>query len=538
MNLFSRKLRAFSLAICLIIVTTISFPQGMSAATSAGKLSGIKEIVASSGFWGGSSFALGKDGTVWVWGSNVFGQFANGTAGPEGWTITPERIPALDHTKQLVIGSRGYYLALKEDGTVTVWGDYPNHSAEVTGNGALGKQRKVLLPQTISGMTDVVTVTSGSHNTLALRKDGSVLQWISPERSQSVYTELPAATKVKGLSEVKWIGSSGNYHAAIKDNGTLWLWAANQQNHPVGIIAEPRPVQDLYHVKSVSMSESSLVALTESGSVWTTIGNENNNVITMKKMKGLSDIVSIQTKNGLNVAKNKKGEYWVWKADTLLKDLQKITAVNQISKLSLDLDGLVAVKKDGTVWTWQRNSSIENTLVFTQPKQIKGLRDPLSFAMGENSKYAVLKDGTAVAWGTNMFGQLGISVLDSRPFTVSPILKPVAVIVNGKKVDSIQSAIFLDGSVRVPLRDVAESLGYTLSWNGNLKLSKEGKDGRAAEIIYSEGKFINHDGTSVMLQPRAINVSYTSLVPAAALAKALGASVEWDSNLYQLTLRT
>lgn len=535
MNLFSRKLKAFSLAICSVIVATLFFPQGMSAATSTGKLSGIKEIVASSGFWGGSSFALGKDGTVWVWGSNVFGQFANGTAGPEGWTITPGRIPALDHTKQLVIGSRGYYLALKEEGTVTVWGDYPNHSSELTENGSLGRQRKVLLPQAISGMTDVVTITSGSHNTLALKKDGSVLQWVSPERAQSV-PELPAATKVKGLSGVKWIGS-GDYHAAIKDNGTLWLWAANQQSHPEGITVDPRPIKDLYHVKSVSMSGSSLAALTESGSVWTTISNENNNFITMKKMKGLSDIVSIQTKNGLNVAKNKKGEYWVWKADTLLKDLQKITAVNQISKLSLDLDGLVAVKKDGTVWTWQRNSSIENTLGFTQPKQIKGLRDPLSFAMGENSKYAVLKDGTAVAWGTNMFGQLGISALDSRPFTVSPVLKPVAVIVNGKKVDSIQPAIFLDGSVRVPLRDVAESLGYTLSWNGNLKLSKVGKDGSTKEIIYSEDKFINHDGSSIMLQPRAINVSYTLLVPAAALAKALGASAEWDSNLYQLTLR-
>lgn len=87
--------------------------------------------------------------------------------------------------------------------------------------------------------------------------------------------------------------------------------------------------------------------------------------------------------------------------------------------------------------------------------------------MGENSKYAVLKDGTAVAWGTNRFGQLGISAVDSRPFTISPILKPVTVIVDGQKMDSAQSAIFMDGSVKVPIRDVAESLGYTLSLEGN-----------------------------------------------------------------------
>lgn len=117
-----------------------------------------------------------------------------------------------------------------------------------------------------------------------------------------------------------------------------------------------------------------------------------------------------------------------------------------------------------------------------------------------------------------MFGQLGISALDSRPFTVSPILKPVTVIVDGKKIDSAQSAIFLDGSVRVPIREVAENLGYTLSWDGDMTFSKEGK-----KIIFKEG---------------AIKVSYASLVPAAALAKALGVTANWNSKLYQLTIQT
>ncbi|OME19398.1 hypothetical protein BSK47_15215 [Paenibacillus odorifer] len=142
-----------------------------------------------------------------------------------------------------------------------------------------------------------------------------------------------------------------------------------------------------------------------------------------------------------------------------------------------------------------------------------------SFAMGENSKYAVLKDGTAVAWGTNMFGQLGISAVDSRPFAISPILKPVTVIVDGQRIDSAQSAIFMDGSVKVPIRDIAESLGYTLSLEGELTLTKAGKKISLPSV-------------------ESIKVSYTSLVPAAALAKATGLSTEWNSTLYQLTLQT
>ncbi|WP_248548103.1 hypothetical protein [Paenibacillus odorifer] len=517
MHLFSRKLRLFSLLVCSSLLTALSVPQVISAAPSPGKLGGIKEIVASPGFWGGSSFAVGTDGNVWSWGSNVVGQFANGTAGPEGWTITPHRIAGLEHTKQLAIGE-AYYVALNEDGTVKAWGDYRDKSVAEAGNGASAKQHKVLLPQGISGMSDVVSISSGLHSALALRNDGSLLQWNPPEASDVGYTELPAATKVQGLSEVKWIGSS-IYHAAIRTNGTLWIWSAIPQTENTNVMKKPTPVKDLYHVKSVSMSDRSILALTESGSVWGTIDSNNYNEVTMSKMPGLTDIVSVQTKNGFNLVGNKKGEYWVWKAGTSLQGLQKITAVKTISKLTLDLDNFAAVKKDGTVWTWSTQPSTDNRLVFTQPKLIKGLSDPVSFAMGENSKYAVLKDGTAVAWGTNRFGQLGISAVDSRPFTISPILKPVTVIVDGQKMDSAQSAIFMDGSVKVPIRDVAESLGYTLSLEGELTLTKAGK-----KISLPSAE--------------SIKVSYTSLVPAAALAKATGLFAEWNSTLYQLTLQT
>lgn len=237
-------------------------------------------------------------------GSNVFGQFANGTAGPEGWTITPHKIAGLEHTKQLAIGE-AYYVALNEDGTVKAWGDYRDKSVAEAGNGASAKQHKVLLPQGISGMTDVVSITSGLHSALALRNDGSLLQWNPPEASDVGYTELPAATKVQGLSEVKWIGSS-IYHAAIRTNGTLWIWSAIPQTENTNVMKKPTPVKDLYHVKSVSMSDRSILALTESGSVWGTIDSNNYNEVTMSKMPGLTDIVSVQTKNGFNLVANKK----------------------------------------------------------------------------------------------------------------------------------------------------------------------------------------------------------------------------------------
>lgn len=54
MNLLARKLQLFSLVVCSTFMAVTSVPQVISADPSSAKLSGIKEIVATSGFWGGA----------------------------------------------------------------------------------------------------------------------------------------------------------------------------------------------------------------------------------------------------------------------------------------------------------------------------------------------------------------------------------------------------------------------------------------------------------------------------------------------------
>ncbi|MGN7763705.1 stalk domain-containing protein [Paenibacillus sp. 22594] len=499
-----------------------------STASAASKLSGIQQIVASAGFWGGSSFALGKDGSVWVWGSNVYGQFANGTAGPQGWTITPHRIEALDHTRQLLIGY-GYYLALREEGTVTVWGAYAKED-----NISVNQQSVVQQPQTIPGLTDIVKITSNTGGMLALKKDGTLLQWTAPDRTAAGYAVIPPANPVKGISGVNDI-AGGAFQAALKDNGTLWVWQPASGVAPSKTLPlSPTPVSNLYHVKSIVMDGASLLAVTKSGTVWGSVDGDVHDLskLVVKKMAGLSGIVNIDTGNGFNVVRNKKGEYWLWTSGTHLSSLQKVTSLNGLAKLSLGLDGFVGVKKDGTVWTWGKNYATDSKLTFTTPKQIKGLQSPVSITSGENSRYAVLKDGTAVAWGTNMFGQLGISVLESRPFRLSPILKPITLVVNGKTLEAEQPPIYANGRLMLPVRAISESLGYTVAWDGGTKLTRNGKS-----LLIRESQIQLADGNRIAMTPLPVKVSYTELVPASALIQSLRLSVIWDSKNSILTLR-
>lgn len=80
---------------------------------------------------------------------------------------------------------------------------------------------------------------------------------------------------------------------------------------------------------------------------------------------------------------------------------------------------------------------------------------------------------------------------------------------------------------------MAEGLGYSISWDGDMKISNADK-----EVTYKDGEYFLDDGTSISKQMGAIRVSYTSLVPVAALAKALEATTTWDGALYQVTLQT
>ncbi|GGF84662.1 hypothetical protein GCM10010912_32290 [Paenibacillus albidus] len=57
--------------------------------------------------------------------------------------------------------------------------------------------------------------------------------------------------------------------------------------------------------------------------------------------------------------------------------------------------------------------------------------------------------------------------------------------------------------------------------------------------MLKEGQFIPDGGKgSIAVRPPAIKVSYTLLVPAGALAQALGITAKWEGNLYRLTLTT
>jgi len=113
------------------------------------------------------TIALKKDGTVWTWGKNDFGQLGDGTTNNSS---TPVKVIGLSGVK-VIAGGQSYTIALKEDGTVWAWG--LNDKGQL-GYGTITNRST---PVQVSGLFGVIKIVTGNYHSIALKADGTVWAW-------------------------------------------------------------------------------------------------------------------------------------------------------------------------------------------------------------------------------------------------------------------------------------------------------------------------------------------------------------------------
>ena len=113
------------------------------------------------------SVALRKDGTVMAWGNNSCGQIGDGTG--DAARLAPVKVSSLSGVGAVAAGLH-HSIALKKDGTVWAWGD--NEFGEL-GDGTI-TGRNIPVQARLSG---VGSIAARGDFTLALKNDGSVWAW-------------------------------------------------------------------------------------------------------------------------------------------------------------------------------------------------------------------------------------------------------------------------------------------------------------------------------------------------------------------------
>ena len=261
----------------------------------------------------GPNLALKNDGTVVGWGWNIFGQ-ATGVSSENGSGPVVINGQALNNVKAVAAG-RTESVALKNDGTVVIWG------ADNAG-------RKIDVPPDLK---NAVAVAAGWDHCLVLERDGTVVRLAAGSVLQLGASNVVAIAAGQGYGvgvigndlllqtdgSVKWvyrgindessslpheltnivaIAAGGAANLALTRNGRVFGWGANDRGQATGVpttnyIARGYVTIDghlLTDVKAIDAGDDVNVALKRDGTVVAWGGNGKATI-----PEGLSNVVAI-----------------------------------------------------------------------------------------------------------------------------------------------------------------------------------------------------------------------------------------------------
>jgi len=201
-----------------------------------------------------TSLALGSDGTVYAWGSNLAGQLGDGTAtGPEicGYTpcsMTPVAVPLPGGVTATAVAEDGLYtsFALGSDGHIYAWGDNAYGQlgdGTTTGPQTCGGAGCSMTPAAVSlpGGVRVTAVSAGGATSLAIGSDGHIYAWgdnaygqlgdgttTGPQTCEGTGCSLmPVAVSLPGGVAVTAVSAGGATSLAIGSDGHAYAWGSN-----------------------------------------------------------------------------------------------------------------------------------------------------------------------------------------------------------------------------------------------------------------------------------------------------------------------
>jgi len=321
---------------------------------------------------------------LWVWGNGGYGKLGDNTAIGKSSPVTTFAGGA--NWKQVSAGIN-HIAAIKTDGTLWIWG---GGSSGQLGN-AVTTARSTPVT-TFAGGTNWRQVSSGGSHTAAIKNDGTLWVWGNNAYGRlgtnDVVQKLTPVTTFAGGNNWKQVAAGFSQTLAIKTDGTLWVWGSSTN----GRLGTNDEIQRLTPVttftggnnwKQISSGSSHVAAIKTDGTLWNWGSGANGRL-------GTNDIIDRST------------------------PVTTFAGGNDWKQVSNGYFHTVAIKTDGTLWGWgftgygqlgTRTISSRSTPVTT----FAGGNNWKQVSAGSESTSAIKTDGTLWVWGRGNQGQLGIN---------------------------------------------------------------------------------------------------------------------------------
>jgi alpha-tubulin suppressor-like RCC1 family protein len=285
----ARPLRSVALGTshtCALAVTGGAYCWGSNEAgqlglgTSSGQRAEPTFVLALETFWRGvhgesdTTCVLGGDEVRRCWGDNGFGQYGDGTTGPDSSAPLSIATPAL---RELSAGG-GHYCGLEASGKVYCWG-YNEHGQAGARSGA----NEESTPREIAAVEGARLVDAGGQHTCAIGPDDSLWCWGYNDSGQIGVGDLvdretpvrPGCDSGQSACFDDWqTVALGSFHTCgIRLDGSLWCWGGNA-NSQLGVGTTgtneraPLPVGQARDWTAVAAGYQHTCAIRNDGSLW------------------------------------------------------------------------------------------------------------------------------------------------------------------------------------------------------------------------------------------------------------------------------
>ena len=263
--------------------------------------------------------AIKTDGSLWVWGSNTYGQF-----GQNNRTSYSSPIQLPGTTWSLVSIGNKTSIASKTDGTLWTWGD--NGYGQLGTNQAYAQINAASSPVQIPGTWSRPS-PNVFFNAYAIKSNGTLWAWGrggSGRMAQNVEGDGQDYSSPVQIPGTSWsrVTAVGGACLAVRTDGTLWSWGGNNsgqlgQNTPT-YYSSPIQIPGT-NWSDVRAGDQTVIALKTDGTLYSW-GAGNSGILGTSSLTERKSPVQIP------------GTTW--------------------SKIRVGQNLAVALKTDGSLWAW------------------------------------------------------------------------------------------------------------------------------------------------------------------------------------------
>ncbi len=376
------------------------------------------------------------------WGLNEFGQIAVSNE-PTNFLSKPTAVLFDKPVEKFALGYE-HTLALTRDGELWTWGN--NRYGQLgIGNTSIYQAK----PVKVEGIGEVKDIAAKLNHSVALDSKGQVWTWglnYSGQLGDGTNQDKSHPVLVEGLNDVKKVVAGYRFSLAIKEDGTVWAWGASCSSED---ISEMQSV-----IEEVGGSFSSLGGYFNpytsdflDRELISDCANEESVAIQSKipkQLEGFDDIVDADAGFGHIIALDSEGRVWTRGCNTYgqlglgmignpgSRVPQYIEILPKVKQISAGFRHSVVVDKDGNVWTWgylptkeleEEHLTEELASEFSKPnpQKVNNISDVLEISAGHDLTIALDKNKKLYGWGINVHPALlgeGVPVV-AEPFVVS-----------------------------------------------------------------------------------------------------------------------